>query len=282
MEVYWEQIWAENYERYRCTMRPDSGDKEYWSNRAEDFSNSRSTNDFEYGRQVLSSLWSRVLDPESVVLDVGAGPGTFVIPFARTISKIDAVEPAPGMVYKIKENAQRYGITNFDIINSTWQEVDIGSISSKYDLVISSLVLWVFKDVWRHLLRMEQTSKGHCCVVTGAGTRNDHGDALWRQITSDDENMWPSSQQYPLIYNLLYSKGRLPNVSIVNYTSERSVEDKVNHIKLCFGRRISVTPEIENTIREYFIAKSENDKIREPGQAVVIWWRAQEGDNEDR
>ena len=281
-DINWEQIWAEDYEQYRQTMRADSDDGVYWSKRAEDFSNSRRTNDFEYGRQVLNSLWNRVLTPESVVMDVGAGPGTFVIPFARKVKRIDAVEPAPGMVDKIKENAQREGIANFGIINSTWQDVDAASVSDKYDLVISSLVIWVFKDVWRQLRRMEQASKGYCCVVTGAKSKNEHGDILWQQINGNKENIWHSTQQYPLIYSLLYSKGRLPNVSIVNYTSERSVDDKVRHLKLCFERRIPVTPDIEKIIREYFTAKSENDTIKEPGQAAVIWWRAHEAENEDR
>lgn len=223
-----------------------------------------------------------MLTPESVVMDVGAGPGTFVIPFARKVKRIDAVEPAPGMVDKIKENAQREGIANFGIINSTWQDVDAASVSDKYDLVISSLVIWVFKDVWRQLRRMEQASKGYCCVVTGAKSKNEHGDILWQQINGNKENIWHSTQQYPLIYSLLYSKGRLPNVSIVNYTSERSVDDKVRHLKLCFERRIPVTPDIEKIIREYFTAKSENDTIKEPGQAAVIWWRAHGFENEDR
>lgn len=276
MEIDWEQIWSENYEQYKLTMRPDSDDKDYWSRRAEDFSDLRSASDFNFGRQVLSSLWGKVLTAESVVLDVGAGPGTFVIPFARMVKWIDAVEPAPGMVDKINVNAQRDGTMNFGIFNSTWQEVDIASISGRYDLVISSLVLWVFQDVWQQLRRMEQASMGYCCIVTGAGTRNENGDALWRKITDDQEHTWPSIPEYPLIYNILYSKGRLPNVSIVNYTSERSVENKVNHIKLCFERRISVTPEIEKAIREHFHAQSRDGRVQEPGQAAVIWWKAPE------
>jgi len=280
-DIDWEKIWDDDYEQYRQTMRSDSDEQVYWSKRAEDFSNSRRTNDFEYGRQVLSSLWSRVLTPESVVMDVGAGPGTFVIPFAKKVKRIDAVEPAFGMVDKIKHNAAREGISNYGIINKTWQDVDIASISSRYDLVISSLVLWVFKDVWQQLRRMELASSGYCCVVNGVGDKGDHGEKLWQQLNRDNGNIWHSTQQYPLIYSLLYSKGRLPNVSIINYASERSVEDKVRHIKLCFERRIHVTQDMEKMIQEYFEAKSRNGMIQEPGQAAVIWWRAHGAENEN-
>lgn len=275
MEIDWEQIWVKDYERYRETLLQDTDDREYWSKRAVDFSNARSSNDFEYGRRVLRTLWGRALTQESIVLDVGAGPGTFVIPFGRMVGRIDAVEPAPGMVDKIKENAYRDGITNFGIINSKWQDVDLASILGRYDLVISSLVLWMFQDVWKQLLRMEAASRGYCCIIANAVNRNKHGEILWRQITGGD-NTWPSINEYPLIYNILHSKGRLPNVSIIDYTYERSVEDKVSHIKLLFERRIQVTPEIEKTIRDYFIEHSRNSKVRELGVSAVIWWRAHE------
>jgi hypothetical protein len=68
----------------------------------------------------------------------------------------------------------------------------------------------------------------------------------------------------------------LPNVSIIDYTYERSVEDKVIHMKLLFERRIPVTPEMEKMIREYFIEQSRNGKVQEPGVSAVIWWRAHE------
>lgn len=275
MEVNWENIWEKNYERYTETMRSGSNDREYWSKRAADFSNARSSNDFEYGRMVLGALWSRMLTPQSVVLDVGAGPGTFIIPFSRKVRRIDAIEPAPGMVDKIRENANRAGITNFCILNSTWQDVDLESISGRYDLVISSLVLWIFRDVWHQLLRMEEASRGYCCIVANVANSNKHVEILWKRVTGCDDK-WPSISEYPLIFSILHSKGRKPNVSIIEYTYERSVEDKVMHIKSLFERRIPVTQEMENTIREYFIELSENGKVKEPGMSAVICWRAHE------
>ncbi len=274
MEVNWENKWEENYERYKETMLADSDDRMYWSKRAADFSNARSSNDFEYGRLVLNVLWGKVLTQKSVVLDVGAGPGTFVIPFGRMVGRIDAVEPAPGMVDKIRENACKDGITNFGILSSTWQEIDLESISGRYDLVISSLVLWVFRDVWNQLQRMEEASRGYCCIVANVANGNKHVETLWKRVTGCDEK-WPSISEYPLIFSILHSKGRMPDVSIIEYTYERSVEDKVMHIKSLFERRTPVTPEMEKTIREYFIELSDNGMVQEPGMSAVICWQAQ-------
>lgn len=246
---------------------------EYWDKRAEDFSESRKTNDYEYGRKVIEVL-HEIINSNSEVLDIGAGPGTFVIPFAKKVKKITAVEPSKGMVERIRKNTQDEGVKNFDIINKVWQEVDTFELARKYDLVICSIVLWIFKNVWEQLKRMEQASKGYCCVVTGTGDWNDEEQKLWHKVMGDIKK--PSYSEYPLIYNLLYSKGRFPNVNIINYTSERSVENKIRHRKLFFEKYIEVTPDIEQMIRDHVLVRSEGGKYKEEGRAAVIWWSVRE------
>lgn len=270
-EANWEKLWKAKYKERERMMRRDVG-IEYWDKRAEDFSDSRKTNDYEYGRKVMKAL-DEVIDSNSEVLDVGAGPGTFIIPFARKVRKITAVEPSKGMVEMIKRNAAEEGIENFEIINKTWQEVD-SKIARKYDLVICSLILWVFKDVWEQLKRMEQASKAYCCVVEGVGDWNSRERKLWHKVMGEIEK--PNYSTYPLIYNILYSKGRFPNVKIISYISERSVENKIRHRKLFFQRYIEVTPNIERIIRDHVLEYSKDGKYREEGRAAVVWWNVHE------
>jgi cyclopropane fatty-acyl-phospholipid synthase-like methyltransferase len=204
------------------------------------------------------------------VLEIGAGPGTFVIPFAKVVKRIVAVEPSKGMIRELEKNAEEAGVENFEIIAKKWEDVDISEIG-KYDLVISSIVLWIFKDVWNQIRRMEMASKGYCCAVTGVNDWGKKEEELWRKIMGDIKR--PSYSEYPLIYNLLYSKGRYPNVEIIEYTTERTVESKIQHRKLFYSKFIEVTPEIENIIREFVISRSENGIYREKGKAAVIWWK---------
>ena len=272
MQVDWEKIWAEKYEERRRVMRKDY-EVDDWSKRAEDYSDSRRTNDYEYGRKVLNTLARYdVLNFDSEVLEIGAGPGTFVIPFARKVKKFTAVEPAKGMVEKIRRNAEEKGIENFEIINKTWQEVHIPDIARKYDLVITSTVVWMFKDIWEQLKRMEQASKGCCCLVTGTGGWDGEEDTLWHEVMGDLKR--PKYQEYPLIYNLLYSKGRLPNVRMINHISERSVNNMITMKKIFFDKYTDVTPDIERIIAEHALENSEDGKCRKEGKAAVIWWTA--------
>ncbi|AEG13765.1 Methyltransferase type 11 [Desulfofundulus kuznetsovii DSM 6115] len=218
--IDWVALWKKNYaERKKIECR-DPG-IEYWDKRAEDFSESRKTNDYEYGRKVMKAL-GEIIDSNSEVLDIGAGPGTFVIPFAKKVKRITAVEPSNGMLEMLRKNAQEAGVNNYEIINKGWEEVDISVLAKKYHIVVSSIVLWIFENVWEQLLRMEQASKGHCCIVAGAGDWNGEEQKLWQKIMGDIRK--PRYSEYPLVYNLLYSKGRYPNVDIIHYISERSVD----------------------------------------------------------
>lgn len=275
-KVDWEDLWKKSYEERKKIEYRDPG-IEYWDKRAEDFSESRKTNDYEYGRKVMKAL-HEIINSNSEVLDIGAGPGTFVIPFAKKVKKITAVEPSKEMVGRIRKNAQEEGVKKFEIINKEWQKVDISEIAKKYDLVISSIVLWIFKNVWEQLKRMEQAAKGYCCVVTGTGEWNGEEQKLWHKIMGDIKK--PSYSEYPLIYNLLYSKGRYPNVDIIHYDSERSIENKIRHRKLFFEKYIEVTPDIEQMIKDHVLAKSKGGKYREEGRAAVIWWNVQETEEE--
>jgi SAM-dependent methyltransferase len=275
-KVDWEVLWKKSYEERKKVESRDPG-IEYWDKRAEDFSESRRTNDYEYGRKVLKALYE-IINSDSEVLDIGAGPGTFVIPFAKKVKKITAVEPSKEMVGRIRKNAQEEGVENFEIISKVWQEISISELAPKYNLVISSIVLWMFENIWEELERMEQASKEYCCVVTGTGEWNGEEQKLWHKIMGDVQK--PDYSEFPLIYNLLYSKGRYTNVDIIHYDSERSIENKIRHRKLFFEKYIEVTPDIEQMIENHVLAKSKGGKYREEGRAAVIWWNVQETEEE--
>jgi SAM-dependent methyltransferase len=270
--IDFEEEWAERFEARRELMRKDY-EIEDWTRRSEDYSDSRRTNDYEYGRNVLDTLLRYdALKSDSLVLEVGSGPGTFVIPFARKIAKITAVEPARGMIEKIMRNADEAGIENFEILNKTWQEVYIPDIARRYDLVITSTVVWMFKDIWEQLQRMEQASKGCCCLVTGTGGWDGEGEKLWHEVMGDLKR--PDYQEYPLIYNLLYSKGRLPNVRMITYISERSVDNMITMKRIFFDKYTEVTPDVERIIEEHVLKNSDGGICRNEGRAAVIWWDA--------
>ena len=127
----------------------------------------RKSNDYDFGRKAYAAL-SSVLNSNSTMLDIGAGPGSFTIPFAQYIKSVTAIEPSKGMVVVLKENAKEAGVENFNVIEELIQDLpQNGSPDFQFDLVAVSLVLWMFPDVWPRILQMEQYSKGCCAIIAG-------------------------------------------------------------------------------------------------------------------
>lgn len=287
-EKTWVRDWEDNFEnRLRLMKRDHSvGD---WTERAVDYSESRRTNKYEYGRKVLDTLLSHgVVGAGSRILEVGAGPGTFVIPFARAVKHVTAIEPSEGMAAQISANAAEAGIGNYDILKKLWQDVDVAQLAGKYELVISSTVIWMFKDILEQIRRMEQVSGGVCCIAAGANNgisqKSDNSEdsdnseinkksekSLWNLIMGDVPG--PVYPEYPYIYNILYENGRTPEVRMINYVSRRSVENVVTMNKVFYNLYTDITPEVENLIRNYVTERSNNGVYEMKLKSAVVWWK---------
>ena len=205
----------------------------------------RKSNDYDFGRKVYAAL-SSVLTPDSSMLDIGAGPGSFTIPFAQHIKSVTAIEPSKGMVAVLKENAKELNVENINIIEELVQDLpQDGSPDFRFDLVTISLVLWMFPDVWPRLLQMEQYSKGYCAIVAGIPDWKNPREASKSDV-----------QEFQILYNMLLSQGRSPNVSIIDYRCERTVEDEIECRKIIYEQYYGdLTPAAEEQIKKEIIEK---------------------------
>jgi len=267
-EIDFETIWEKRYDERKQLQRTDNG-IETWDIAAEDFSFSNNMNNFEYGRHVKDAL-GQVLNSDSEVLEIGPGPGTLVIPFASKVRKITAVEPSRGMIRELTKNAETAGISNYKVINKLWEEVDESEIARRYDLVICSSVIWIFKDVWKQLRRMETVSKEYCCVVAGTETA-DYMD-LYRKVMGEN---YPKFEDCSLIYNILYNRGRLANVMMITQTKQYPIERWIRNRERSLSNFVEITPEVRRTITEHVSEKSDGENYRMEEQAAVIWWKAE-------
>ena len=270
-EIEWEKMRAEKFEEQRRLMRDGKDiDAEYWSKRAQSYSDEQTTNDFEYGRKAVEAL-HELITPESEVLDIGAGPGTLLIPFATKVRKVTAVEPAIGMIECLKRNAEQRGIENFETINSTWQDVEISDIGQRFDLVICSHAVWFFKDLWEQLQRMEQASKEYCCLVNGVTPYGDF-DILQRKVLGEERKR-PFGTKQNVFYNILYEQGRHVNIKMISYTSVIPMESWITGREMHFDRYLDVTPEVKKVIREHISERAQDGMYEIEGQAAVMWWK---------
>lgn len=263
--AFWNARWKQNYVEREQRIRANP-QLDYWDKRARDFSLMRKSNDYDFGRKVYASL-HHILGPDATMLDIGAGPGTFTIPFAQKIKFATAVEPSKGMVSVLKENAQEAGVHNFTIIEELLQDLPSGnSPAFRFDLVAISLVLWMFQDVWPRIVQMESYAKGHCAIVAGIPDRRNPKTANKADV-----------DEFQILCNMLISQGRFPNVSIINYQCERTVEDEIQCRKIIYEQyEQDMTAEAEEKIRQEVLAKAKDGMCLISSRSAVIWWNPQD------
>ena len=273
MEIDWEQLWIDaRKDSILAKYRKDVG-IEIWDRGAEDYRDTIKKNGYEYGQQMIDTL-KDIIEPNFEVFDIGAGPGTLAIPLARLVNKVTALDPSKGMIKVLEETAVEDGLSNIETINKPWQEVDDVEIREKFDLVITSNVLWQFEDVGKQLMRIHDASRKYCCVVLHAGVTDDLDSELWSKIMNQEYDF---GIDYIFIYNILYSKGIYANVGVIDsdYTFEKSVNDAIGYYEYLFDMYTEVTPEVKEIIREYIVANAVNGVYRREsrGKGAVMWWK---------
>ncbi len=165
------------------------------------------------------------------------------------------------------------GIGPYEVIPRLWQDVDVEALAGRFDLALSAVTMWMFRDLRAQLERLEQVSRGLCCVVGGAGREaSGHSDGLWTAIMGDVPQ--PGYSEFPLAFNLLYAMDRLPEVRIVDYHTERSVESKTRQQKLFYAKYANLTPEVERLIEEKVAASGKSGTVHETCKASVVFWRS--------
>lgn len=262
---FWNERWKQNYiERERRIRANPLID--YWDKRARDFSLMRKSNDYDFGRKTYAVLHG-LLPPDATMLDIGAGPGSFTIPFAQKIKFVTAVEPSQGMASILKDNAKEAGVENFTVLEELLEDLpQEASPDFQFDLVAVSLVLWMFPDVWPRIAQMERYAKGCCAIVAGIPD--------WKnQRVAGNTDV----EEFQILYNMLISKGRFPNVSIIDYRCERSATDEIACRKLMYEQyEQDLTPEAEENIRREVIAGAKDGMCLIASRSAVICWDPRE------
>ena len=258
---FWNRRWQEKFnarvQRIRANPQVD-----YWDKRARDFSAMRKSNDYDYGRQVCAAL-QPVLRADTAMLDIGAGPGSFVIPFAKHVKFVTAIEPSREMAALLRENADEAGVGNYTVIEKMVQDLSPDSeLTAAFDLVTVSLVFWMYEDVWPLILQMESYSNSYCAIVAEI---------------PDGKNLRTLSlgdvEEFQILYNMLAAQGRFANVRVIDYRCERSVEDEARYRSIAYEQyEGDITPQVKQRILGEVQAEAKHGMCTVATRSAVIWW----------
>ena len=268
--VNWHNAWAEMRQE-RMRKPKVSYDDEFFKKSANDFSERIKLNDYEFGRKSTEML-DEIIDDNFEVLEIGTGPGTLTVPLAKKVKKITGIEFAERNIKNLKSNLKENNLSNVEIINKRWEEIEDAKIKGKFDLVVCSHFLWQIKNIDELLKRMENASKRYCSIIQPCGR-----DELIKEIFEKISNQKYTGQFEPdadyFAYVILREWGRLVSVKYFDYTFERNLKEQVRNIAAFIGRFYEVDTVLEKRIKDYLLEISEDGIYREENKAAVLWWQ---------
>ena len=95
----------------------------------------------------LADLVARGLDSTSILVDLGAGTGTFALAAASVCRRVIAVDVSPAMVAAIQARASAEGITNLECVHAGFLSYE--HTSAPVDVVYTRNALHHLPDFWK-------------------------------------------------------------------------------------------------------------------------------------
>jgi ubiquinone/menaquinone biosynthesis C-methylase UbiE len=270
----WNEIWKERQKRHELSKL--FNDPSHNWNKLENAERYHSSSNSEYDDRVKTTIAGLEITKNSVILDIGAGPGTLAIPLAPLVKEITSIEPGKGMVKVLKERMRKEEITNITTICKRWEEIDPNfDLSGSYDVVIASLSL-TMEDIRLALQKMDAVSRGSVYLfwfVDMPFWEKMYAD-LWKPIHGSDYYSGPKAD---CLFCVLYQMGIYANIEMLPLKKEYRFAN-LNEMIAFFRRRFNViTDEQERVLTDYLkpmVKVTESDLVISGESTFAkIWWR---------
>ncbi|MDO9573613.1 MAG: class I SAM-dependent methyltransferase [Candidatus Contubernalis sp.] len=263
---FWEEAWVKAKENsiFNKKNKTIKDIVKHWNQRADDFTENVMS---EKGKGRINKViqWLEIQGVKlegAKVLDIGAGPGPFSLAFAEKVEQVVALEPAENMAVFLKEKIQEGKITNIEVIQDTWEEIDLeaNGLKGEFDLVFASMTPGI--NNWETIHKALQCSKKYCFISQFAGKRQSSimGD-LWQEVYGEEIPKWPAHVMF--ILNLLYSRGYQLEFSVweemreIETTVEEAVPFFINELQM-FGKE---EPYPEDSVKKFLEGRVQNGKL---------------------
>ncbi len=264
---YFDQIWQSNIKK--------GDNRVLWDNRAEEFNRLGTDERRENIIGILSA--QQMLDENSTVLDIGCGPGKFVLEFASRARHVVGVDISPRMLSYAAENAAVHKLENTQFIEMDWDKADLKSLNwqKKFSLVtgIMSPAFWTRTG----LEKMIEASNENCFICHFVKSQDQIEDELIKEVLGKDNNDVYGNKGLYCSLNLLWLYNYYPEIAYFDTEKEsvQPVEEAANNFMAKYGTKFDLTAAQESEVLNFLKSKAEDGFIRRKRTAKVacIYWR---------
>jgi SAM-dependent methyltransferase len=250
---------------------------EVWEERAEKWIDELSYEDGgnsmpERVRSISSYLRTRgLLQGGDIVVDVGCGPGLFVLEFAKTVRQAVGIDFAERFVKYGNKLAQTSDVNNahFERHDMLKIDIDAAGLYKAFDLVFSSLTPAVTGTGCLH--KLMKMSRAMCCNVSFVNV----SDSLLECISNDLFNGQPRTRHdgmgFYSLFNFLLLSGYYPETFYCTIeTNERVVPSRRLAEDIAFNFRLDLPEDIDRILK-YLEKTDEVERHRINRYGSILW-----------
>ena len=207
---YFEQLWSQR------SAGPVDHSSEIWDKRAERWIANLNAEPGKTARkQRIRALAAQLrgcglLDGEQTVVDIGCGPGLFVLEFARTARQAVGIDYSARFVEHAKKLAVERNVTNAEFLQRDFFALDIEKegFCRAFDLVFSCLTPAATGN--GSLEKLMGMSRGYCCNTTIVHAEDSLAEQVMRDVYGEELKSRWNGRSFFTLANLLWLRGYYP------------------------------------------------------------------------
>ncbi|MBN1287409.1 MAG: class I SAM-dependent methyltransferase [Anaerolineae bacterium] len=162
--------------------------------------------------EVLDILKS-LLQPDDIVLDVGAGTGRYTLPLARAARRVTALDPSPDMLARLCEKMTAQGISNIDLLETTVEAAEL----APHDLVLAAWSLYRQRDILASLRKLVEAARRALVIVDGDSGLFLPGERAHEPARAEVWGKTPGIPNYLYFAGMLWQIGLRAEVRVIHH-----------------------------------------------------------------
>ncbi len=145
--------------------------------------------------------------PDETWLDIGAGAGRYALPIALHVREVVALDPSPGMLAALREQAGEHGIANVRAVEGRWPVDQAEGSPPAADVALIANLGYDVEAIGAFLDAMEAAAGRLCVAILADRQPSAAAHAFWPPVHGEARAELPALDAF---LDLLRARGRAP------------------------------------------------------------------------